>query len=72
VDGGRLKAPVATRRLSVTVDVARLAEPETFLICVPTPLTPQREPDMRYVASTARQIGAALHSITRLKSSSYR
>jgi len=60
MDGGRLKAAAATGRLSATVDFARLAEPDALLICVPTPLTPQREPDMRYVVATARQIAAAL------------
>ena len=30
-------------------------EPDAILICVPTPLTPQREPDMSYVVDTARR-----------------
>ena len=55
MDGGRLKAAIATKRLSATADFARLSEPDALLICVPTPLTPQREPDMSYVVSTARQ-----------------
>ena len=40
-------------------DFSRLGEPDAILICVPTPLTPQREPDMTYVVRTAREIGAA-------------
>src|SRR4029077_6532667 len=33
-----------------------LDEPDAILVCVPTPLTPQREPDMSYVVDTARKI----------------
>ena len=31
---------------SATADFARLSEPDVLLICVPTPLTQNREPDM--------------------------
>ena len=47
-------------RFDVTTDFERLAEPDALLIAVPTPLTPQREPDMRYVEETARQIAQRL------------
>lgn len=39
-----------------TADFARLAEADVVLICVPTPLTRHREPDMTYVAGTAETI----------------
>jgi UDP-N-acetyl-D-glucosamine dehydrogenase len=39
-----------------TSDLTRLGEPDALLIAVPTPLTPQRTPDMRYVIDTARQV----------------
>ena len=38
----------------------RLAEADAILICVPTPLTESREPDLSYVEATGRQIAAAL------------
>ena len=60
LDGGRLAAAVDSGLLTAITDFARLSEPDALLICVPTPLTPQREPDMRYVVDTARQIRAAL------------
>jgi UDP-N-acetyl-D-glucosamine dehydrogenase len=60
LDGGRLAAAVATDRLQATCDFARLGEPDAILICVPTPLTPQREPDMTYVVASARQVKACL------------
>ena len=38
----------------------RLDEPDCILICVPTPLTKMREPDMRYIEATGRAIAARL------------
>ena len=52
--GDRLGAALASGRLKSTADFTRLSEPDAILICVPTPLTPQREPDMSYVVKTAR------------------
>ena len=43
-----------------TADMRRLSEPDAILICVPTPLTENRDPDLSFVESTARQIAAAL------------
>ncbi len=43
-------------RLSVTTDMSLLAEVDVIIICVPTPLSNKREPDMTYVESTAREI----------------
>ncbi|MHC4294320.1 MAG: nucleotide sugar dehydrogenase, partial [Planctomycetota bacterium] len=43
-----------------TTDFKRLREPDCILICVPTPLTKMREPDMTYVESTARSVAAVL------------
>ena len=43
-----------------TSDLTRLKEPDALLIAVPTPLTPQRTPEMRYVIDTARQVRDAL------------
>jgi len=60
LDGGRLESVVSAGKLTATTDFARLAEPDAVLICVPTPLTPQREPEMRYVDGTAREIAKRL------------
>jgi UDP-N-acetyl-D-glucosamine dehydrogenase len=40
--------------------MSRLSEPDALLICVPTPLSDSRDPDLSYVESTADQVGAAL------------
>jgi len=39
-----------------TTDMNKLKEVEAILLCVPTPLTAQREPDMSYVISTTEAV----------------
>ncbi|MEP3635582.1 MAG: nucleotide sugar dehydrogenase [Paracoccaceae bacterium] len=39
-----------------TTDFSRLAECQAILICVPTPLTKQREPDLSFVEETTHKI----------------
>jgi UDP-N-acetyl-D-glucosamine dehydrogenase len=56
----RVSAAREGDRLCATSDFARLAEPDVLVICVPTPLTAQREPDLRYVLGTAREIRRTL------------
>jgi UDP-N-acetyl-D-glucosamine dehydrogenase len=43
-----------------TVDLDRLREMDVILICVPTPLSASREPDLRYVVSAAESIAPRL------------
>lgn len=43
-----------------TADFERLSEPDAILICVPTPLTDAREPDLTYVVNSAKAIAARL------------
>jgi UDP-N-acetyl-D-glucosamine dehydrogenase len=38
----------------------RLAEPDAILICVPTPLTESREPDLTFVVNSAHAVAAQL------------
>jgi UDP-N-acetyl-D-glucosamine dehydrogenase len=51
---------LAERRFTATADMKRLAESDALLICVPTPLSDSRDPDLSYVEATARQIAATL------------
>jgi UDP-N-acetyl-D-glucosamine dehydrogenase len=55
-----IAAHVAQGRFIPTADMSRLSEPDAVLICVPTPLDPQRQPDLTYVSATASQIAAVL------------
>jgi UDP-N-acetyl-D-mannosaminuronate dehydrogenase len=41
---------------SATSDFSRLSQADAIVICVPTPLTAHREPDLTYIQSTAKQI----------------
>jgi UDP-N-acetyl-D-glucosamine dehydrogenase len=47
-------------RLWATVDFGRLDECDAIVVCVPTPLTAQREPDLSYVRITCEQIAGRL------------
>jgi UDP-N-acetyl-D-glucosamine dehydrogenase len=60
LDAGRLDAAMRAQRFQATNDFARLSEPDAVLICVPTPLTPQREPDMSFVVGTVRRLASRL------------
>ncbi len=55
-----IAALAASKRFSATSDMGRLGEADIVLICVPTPLTVNREPDMHFVELTARAIAASL------------
>jgi UDP-N-acetyl-D-glucosamine dehydrogenase len=61
VTSGELAELIATGRFDATSDLARLAECDAILICVPTPLTHDREPDLKFVVATARSIAGTLH-----------
>jgi UDP-N-acetyl-D-glucosamine dehydrogenase len=56
LDGSRVAAVMGSELFHAVDDFSRLAEPDVIVICVPTPLTAQREPDMSYVVGTARRI----------------
>lgn len=51
---------VKMAKFSATDDFTRLDEPDVILICVPTPLTQNREPDMQYIENTARTIARVI------------
>jgi UDP-N-acetyl-D-glucosamine dehydrogenase len=55
-----LQAEVAAQRFTATDDFDRLAECDVIVICVPTPLTRHREPDLSYIEETARQAAKRL------------
>lgn len=43
-------------KFTATTDFSKLANMDCIIVCVPTPLNKNREPDMRYVFSTAQTI----------------
>ncbi len=48
------------RRFEATNSLYRLDEPDVIIICVPTPLTESREPDLTYVVNSVRSIASRL------------
>ena len=52
-------AAIRDKRFEATADFRRLEEADAILICVPTPLTRHREPDLSFVVGTARAIADA-------------
>lgn len=45
---------------AATADFSRLAEADAILICVPTPLSESRDPDLKYVVDSTRSIAKVL------------
>jgi UDP-N-acetyl-D-glucosamine dehydrogenase len=62
VPDARLGPLVQRGRLRATSDHAELAECDAIVICVPTPLANQREPDLTYIDSAARSLAAVLRA----------
>jgi hypothetical protein len=56
VSSGLIAEAVAARRLCATTDFVAIAEADAVVICVPTPLTRNREPDLTFIVRTAKAI----------------
>lgn len=56
VSGARVAAAVGGGRFRATTDMADVTAADAILICVPTPLTVNRTPDLSYIEGTARAI----------------
>ena len=52
----RIAKGVAAKTLEATTDFVRASEPEALIICVPTPLTRNREPDLSDICRTAESL----------------
>ena len=55
-----LASVVSAKLLEATTDQSRLGEVDAICICVPTPLTPTKDPDLSYVIHEAGQISKYL------------
>jgi len=69
----QVKSMVKSGSFSATSDMSLLKKPDAILICVPTPLTKNREPDMQFIESSARTIAKSLRKeqLIVLESSTY-
>ena len=53
IPAARLQTLVKEKRFEATSDFRRLAEADCIIICVPTPLTAKKDPDLQYIEKTA-------------------
>jgi len=60
IGGEELTKHIKSGYLRCTADFTELAKADAILICVPTPLTRHREPDLHFVEATARTIAKHL------------
>mgnify|MGYP001235569148 CR=1 FL=1 len=60
IDGGWITRQVEAGSFQATGDMQRLSEADVILICVPTPLADNRQPDLSFVEGTARSIASTL------------
>lgn len=60
VSSEALSDEMKTKRFKSTTDFSLLATCDVIVICVPTPLTKHRDPDLSYVEATSRSIARTL------------
>ncbi|MEC7696065.1 MAG: nucleotide sugar dehydrogenase [Planctomycetota bacterium] len=60
ISATRIAELTGSGQLIPTTDMTRLAEADVIVICVPTPLSESRDPDLRYVESTTVTISKHL------------
>lgn len=56
IDGDRVKAVRESKLFEASSDFSRIPEVDCILICVPTPLTKHREPDVSFITSTSETL----------------
>ncbi|MCP4263933.1 MAG: nucleotide sugar dehydrogenase [Planctomycetes bacterium] len=60
VPHSRVKSIIKAGRFEATSNMARLKNVDAILVCVPTPLTKNREPDMQFIISSTETIAKYL------------
>ncbi len=60
VTDAQLQTAVRTGRFTATSDMRRLAEPDAVSICVPTPLSKFKDPDVSYIVAAAEAVKQTL------------
>src|SRR5665213_1271443 len=73
IDAGLIREQVAKKRLSASTDFDKIKEVQAVIICVPTPLNKNREPDISYIIQTGRMIAPRLQrgTVVVLESTTY-
>jgi len=60
IESQRLKKAVSSGRLKATTSQSDLRRVDTVIICVPTPLTKTKEPDLTYIVNATNEIARYL------------
>jgi len=68
-----LKELIEEKKLEATNDFNRLTEADVIVICVPTPLTTTRDPDISYIVNVTKEIQKSLRigQLVTLESTTY-
>jgi UDP-N-acetyl-D-glucosamine dehydrogenase len=61
IESGAIAEQIGAKRFEASTDFARVKEVEAVVICVPTPLNKNREPDISYIIKTGEAIAPHLH-----------
>lgn len=56
IPAARLQTLIKEKQFEATTDFRRLAEADCIIICVPTPLTRKKDPDLQYIEKTADSV----------------
>ena len=69
----RLQNLLKDKQFEATSDFSRLAEADCIIICVPTPLTAKKDPDLQYIEQTADAVSKTLRKgqLVSLESTTY-
>jgi UDP-N-acetyl-D-glucosamine dehydrogenase len=60
VTDAQLQAAVSTGRFSASSDMSRMGEPDAVSICVPTPLSKFKDPDVSYIVAATEAVKRTL------------
>ena len=73
IESSVIREAVQARRFTASADFGRVKEVEAVIICVPTPLNKNREPDISYIINTGEALARYLQkgSLVVLESTTY-
>ena len=60
IDSSLVASVIKGKTLEATTDFKKLIECDVIYICVPTPFTPNKDPDISYIIHSAEAVGATL------------
>src|SRR5215467_14505795 len=73
IPAARLQTLIHEKQFEATTDFKRLGEADCIIICVPTPLTAKKDPDLQYIEKTAEAVSKTLRrgQLVSLESTTY-